>query len=121
MKISSIFTIAIASVFLSATTGVFAAEEHPAGAGHQEKKNWNKDHPRRHEVNGRLNNQNKRINREEKEGKISKGQAASMHKEDHQIRQEERSMASQDGGHITKQDQRSLNQQENGASQQIGK
>ena len=113
MKIQKVFTFAIATVFLSSAAGVFAAEG-------QEKKNFNKDHPRRHEVNARLNNQNKRINREEKEGKISKGQAANMHKEDHQIRQEERSMASQDGGHITKQEQKSLNQQENGVSKQIG-
>jgi hypothetical protein len=38
-----------------------------------------------------------------------------------QIRQEERLMASQDGGHITKAEQKVLNQQENKVSQQIGK
>jgi len=47
--------------------------------------------------------------------------AAGLHKEDRQIRQEERSMASRNGGHITKQEQRTLNQQENGVSKQIGK
>ena len=82
---------------------------------------WQKDHPRRTEVNKRLNNQNKRINKEVKEGEITKGQAAKLHKEDHQIRQEERDMASQNGGHITKQEQRTLNQQENAVSKQIGK
>ena len=82
---------------------------------------WQKDHPRREQVNSRLKNQNARIHNEVKEGEISKGQAAQLHHEDHQIRQEERSMASQNGGHITKQEQRTLNQQENGVSKQIGK
>lgn len=82
---------------------------------------WKQDHPRRAEVNNRLANQNKRINQEVKEGEISKGQAAKLHREDRQVRQEERAMASQNGGHITKQEQRTLNQQENGISRQIGK
>ena len=82
---------------------------------------WNKDHPRRTEVNKRLENQNDRIHHEVKEGELSKGQAAQLHKDDHQIRQEERDMASQDHGHVTKQEQRTLNQQENGVSGQIGR
>ncbi len=82
---------------------------------------FNKDHPRRAQVNKRLGNQDKRINKEVKEGEISKGQAANLHKEDHQIRKEKRAMASQNGGHIIKQEQKTLNQQENGVSKQIGK
>jgi hypothetical protein len=82
---------------------------------------WQKDHPRRTEVNKRLNNQNARIHNEVKDGQISKSQAAKLHSEDRGIRQEERTMASHDGGHITKADQRALNQQENAVSQQIGK
>ena len=82
---------------------------------------WAKDHPRRAEVNKRLNNQDKRVHQERKEGEITKGQAAQLHKEDRQIRGEERAMASQNGGHITKQEQRTLNQQETAVSRQIGK
>jgi TolA-binding protein len=78
---------------------------------------WANNHPRRAEVNGRLENQNRRIDRE---GEINKAQAQQLHHEDHQIRQEERDMASQNGGHITKQEQNTLNQQENGVSRQIG-
>jgi hypothetical protein len=81
---------------------------------------WQKDHPRRTEVNSRLANQNKRINTERKEGEISKAQAHQLHSEDHAIRQEERTMASTNHGHITKAEQRSLNQQENQVSKQIG-
>lgn len=82
---------------------------------------WEKNHPRRDQVNDRLENQNKRINHEVKEGELSKKQAANLHKQDHQIRQEERDMASQDKGHITKQEQKTLNQQENAVSKDIGK
>lgn len=82
---------------------------------------WAKNHPRREQVNGRLANQNNRIKNERKEGELTKGQAAKLHHEDHQIRAEERAMASQNHGHITKQEQKTLNQQENKISEQIGK
>jgi hypothetical protein len=82
---------------------------------------WQKNHPRREQVNNRLANQNKRIHQEVKQGDLSKAQAAKLHKEDRQIRKEERLMASQNGGHITKSEQKTLNQQENKVSQQIGK
>jgi len=103
--------IAVLSAFVAGTAGsVMAAEGQ-----------WAKNHPRRDQVNDRLENQNKRINQEVKEGEITKGQAAKLHRRDRQIRREERAMASQNGGHITKQEQRTLNQQENAVSRQIGK
>jgi hypothetical protein len=82
---------------------------------------WQNNHPRRTEVNSRLNNQNARIKTEVKDGDLSKTQAAALHKDDHQIRTEERLMASQNGTHITKLEQKTLNQQENGVSKEIGK
>lgn len=82
---------------------------------------WQKHHPRREQVNNRLANQNRRIHQEVKEGDLSKGQAATLHKDDRQIRREERAMASQNGGHITTAEQKVLNQQENAVSKQIGK
>ncbi len=82
---------------------------------------WQKNHPRREQVNNRLKNQNKRIHKEVKEGELSKGQAAKLHHEDHALRKEERTMASTDHGHLTKTDQRALNQQENQVSKQIGR
>jgi hypothetical protein len=92
-----------------------------AGAATASESHWAQNHPRRDQVNDRLEHQDRRINQEVKEGKITKSQAAQLHKEDHQIRQEERLMASQNGGHITKQEQRTLNQQENAVSRQIGR
>ena len=100
---------------LAAVLAVFTAAAGTASAD----TTWQKNHPRREQVNHRLNNQDKRIHNDVKNGTLTKGQAASLHKDDHQVRQEERDMASQNGGHITKGDQKVLNQQENGISQQI--
>jgi hypothetical protein len=96
------------AAFLLASTGAFAQETQ-----------WQKDHPRRAEVNGRLANQNGRIQQGEKNGQLTPGQAKQLHKEDRNIRKEERRMAAKDGGHITKKDQAKLNRQENKVSKQI--
>ena len=82
---------------------------------------WEKNHPRRDQVNDRLARQNARIRNEVKEGELTKAQAANLHKQARQIRLEEKLMASQNGGHITKLEQKTLNQQENAVSKEIGK
>jgi hypothetical protein len=107
--IRTIMTSSLAALFAVGIAGSAMAETQ-----------WEKNHPRRDQVNDRLENQNKRINKEVKEGEMSKAKAAKLHKEDRQIRREERLMASQNGGHITKQEQKTLNQQENAVSKKIG-
>jgi hypothetical protein len=113
------------SLILAGLLSVFAISSFaqgasaPATANHETK--WENNHPRRDQVNDRLERQNQRIKTEVAEGEMSKAKASRLHKEDQQIRQEERLMASQDGGHITKAEQKVLNQQENKVSQQIGK
>jgi len=104
-----LLTVAAATVALAGLTNVAQADSQ-----------WQKNHPRREQVNNRLANQNRRIKDEVKEGDMSKAQAAKLHKDDRQIRREERMMASQNGGHITKSEQKVLNQQENQVSKQIG-
>ena len=81
---------------------------------------WDQTHPRRAEVNTRLNNQDRRIHQERKEGEISRGQAARLYRQDHRIHREERHMAAHDNGHITHRDQARLNRQENRVSHRIG-
>ena len=82
---------------------------------------WGSHHPRRAEVNRRLRNLDHRIAGERREGDLSTAQARSLRRDDRTIRQEERSMARLDNGHITKADQHLLNQQENELSQDIPK
>ncbi len=81
---------------------------------------WEKHHPRRDQVNDRLQKQDRRIHHEVKVGEMSRQQAHKLHREDRQVRQEERDMAHQHGGAISKPEQHVLNQQENGISKQIG-
>jgi hypothetical protein len=106
---------ALATVLLAlvAASGSARAQDHDT--------KWEKTHPRRDQVNDRLENQNKRINQEVREGELTKAQAHKLRAEDRQIRKEEREMASEHGGHITKKDQQILNHHENVVSKQIGK
>ena len=80
---------------------------------------WQEHHPRRAEVNGRLGNQNRRIDAGVRDGQLSRRQAKQLHREDRTIRAEERAMAAEHGGHITRGEQRLLNRQENQVSRQI--
>ena len=82
---------------------------------------WERNHPRRDQVNDRLENQNRRINRELREGEITKGEARQLHREDRAIRREERTMSKLNNGHITPAEQKAINQQENAVSRQIGR
>jgi hypothetical protein len=102
----------LAAIILS--LGFVAATTQLASAG------WAQNHPRRAEVNARLDLQNWRINQEFREGEITAGQAHALHAQDRFIRAEERFDASFNGAHITPAEQRSLNQQENGVSRRIG-
>jgi ketosteroid isomerase-like protein len=82
--------------------------------------NWDSAHPRRVEANHRLANQDRRIHHEVREGDMSHAEAARLHRDDRQVRQKERDMATHDGGHITRREDYALNQQENHLSRQIG-
>jgi hypothetical protein len=78
-----------------------------------------KNHPRRSEVNQRLETQDRRIDHKVNNGNMSRHEAHNLHRKDHQIRREERRMASRHNGHITKQEQKRLNRQENHVSRKI--
>lgn len=114
MSIRNVITFSV--VTLIAALGAAAIPVAAAAADGQ----FASHHPRRDQVNDRLELQNKRIKAEVAEGDLTKAQARKLHAEDRQIRREERLMASQNGGHITKLEQRTLNQQENAVSKQIG-
>lgn len=106
---------------ISGIAAVFAFSAGSAYAQGHKDSTWQQNHPRREQVNQRLANQNRRINNELASGDINQAQASQLHHEDHQIRQEERLMASPNNGHITRQEQKTLNQQENQVSPTIGK
>ena len=80
---------------------------------------WQENHPRRTEVNGRLENQNDRIQKGAANGSLSPGEAARLHRQDRRIRRQERFYASEHGGHITKAEQNKINREENHVSSHI--
>ena len=90
-----------------------------AGAGANAATPFEKTHPRRAEVNMRLDHQTKRIAIKRREGELTRTQARDLRAEDRGIRGEEHLDASRDRGHITKIEQRRLNRQENAVSRQI--
>ena len=89
------------------------------GPGHQ--RTHIPHHPRVNQVNKRIDNQEHRINQERKEGEITKGQARQDRRNLSKINQEKHDMRSMDKGHLTKGDQKALNQQLNKNSRKIGK
>ncbi len=83
--------------------------------------NFDRTHPRRAEVNGRLARQDARIHKEVKEGEMNRAKAARLHRDDRSVRREEQRMASRDRGHLTARDKAKLNHRENRISRRIGK
>jgi hypothetical protein len=80
---------------------------------------WQKKHPRRAQVNGRLNNQQKRTDQGLANGSLKPGQAQKVQNQDAKIRRQERRDAAKNGGHITQGEQKQLNHEENGVSHEI--
>jgi hypothetical protein len=89
------------------------------GSGTSFANEWQNYHPRRVEVNHRLRNQNYRINQGLRDGQLTHAEASQLRSEDRSVLHQERVDARYDDGHITRPEDRVLNQEENGISQQI--
>ncbi|HKT53353.1 MAG TPA: hypothetical protein VJP88_02805 [Caulobacteraceae bacterium] len=81
---------------------------------------WQAHHPRRVEVNHRLDNQQHRIREERRLGEISPAKAARLHRADYRIRMQERRFARHHGSHLTRAERAQLNHEENRVSHRIG-
>jgi hypothetical protein len=89
-------------------------------AGHPEKNAaFDKAHPRRAEVLGRTDNQNRQVNNAEASGKLTDKQGNQIKREDRAIRAQEQRDAAKNGGTITKGEQAQLNREENHVENQI--
>jgi hypothetical protein len=101
----------IAAMGLTMAAGV-------AGVGSAETP-WQPHHPRRYEVNHRLDRMDRRVREERREGELSRHEARYLHARFHHIRVEERRFARHDGGHISLREQARLNHQETMARRHI--
>lgn len=102
-----------ASKILAALFAVSAVTPAFAGRGFAQK------HPRRAEVNGRLRNQERRINQGVKNGTMTKEEAHEQRKDLRNIKREERAEVKANGGYLTKSEKHDLNKQLNANSKDI--
>jgi hypothetical protein len=82
------------------------------------KKNFKEKHPRRAEVLGRANNEEKKNEAAESSGKITEGQEKKLNRQDNRIKRQEERDAKKNGGHISKAEQEKLNREENGVNKE---
>jgi hypothetical protein len=73
-------------------------------------------HPRRNEVNTRIQRQRERINDGARDGKLTQQQAAQLRANDRVIKEQEHADVRANGGYLTRGEQRQLNQEENANS-----
>lgn len=104
--------------FLTVLSFAIAALAFAQGPGHQPKHIAH--HPRVNEVNRREDRQEKRITNQRKDGDLTKSQAHQDRKNLSEINQEKKDMRKQDNGHLTKADDKALNQQLDKNSKKIG-
>jgi hypothetical protein len=88
-----------------------------ASAQHYDKHHHH--HPRINEVNGRLDKQNRRIDRGTKHGQLSSAETGQLHSEDESIHSQEMQDVKANGGYLTRSEQHQFNKDENGVSKQI--
>jgi hypothetical protein len=110
-SVSQLLLVASAGVLM--LTGLAVAQ---AGPGAHDP-----GHPRVNQVNHREQDQQNRIANGEKSGKLSAGQAANLEKREASLENQEKKDMSEHGGHLTKAEQRGLNQRENRISHSIYK
>lgn len=72
-----------------------------------------------HDINQRKENQQDRIAQGVKSGQLTAGETARLEHQERGINREERGMRAQDNGHLTRQDRRALNHQQNVESRRI--
>ena len=88
-------------------------------APRQENREFAKEHPRRAEVNQRIERQKRELKRQLKSGKITQAQYDAQMAQLKNIKQEERSDVKANDGRLTKGEQKNLNQQLNTTHQEI--
>ena len=104
-------TLLIAAAGLSLAVGA-------AGAASAETP-WQAHHPRRVEVNHRLDHMNRQIRFEQRHGDITAARARRLHERDFALRMQERRFARHDGSHLTRHEQARLNHEEYGLHRHV--
>ena len=107
----------LSSLFLSALS--VGAVETPRQERQENRAQFAKEHPRRAEVNKRVAHQKKQLNQQLKSGKITQAQYDTEMAKLKDVKQQERTDVKANGGHLTKTQQKGLNQELNATHQDI--
>ncbi|HYA25569.1 MAG TPA: hypothetical protein VEF05_15505 [Terriglobales bacterium] len=115
-KLSNLLLIVVIGGALSFAAAQTATppQSEPAGPGVVDP-----GHPRVNQVDNRLGNQKDRIQQGLKNGTLTKQQAEHLARNDKRIAAQERRDMAANGGHLTKQEQKQLNREENRNSKKI--
>jgi hypothetical protein len=103
----------VGTMSLGATAAFAKGKGNPTGG------KFAQEHPRRNEVNQRVDNQRARIREGVKDGKLTQEQAAQLRANDRAIKEQEHAEVRANGGHLTPAQQKQLNQEENANSKLI--
>jgi len=95
-----------------------AQQDNTSGAGAG---NVDPGHPRVNQVNGREQNQQNRIANGVKSGQLTPGETQHLERGEQRLQNNEKKDMAKDNGHLTKQNQRQLNKEENHMSKRIYK
>jgi hypothetical protein len=101
MKLRNILIAAVGLTMAAASAGAASAATP-----------WQNHHPRRVEVNHRLDHINHVITVDRRHDDLTALQARRLHERDNMLRMQERNFARHEGGHITRHEQRLLNHRE---------
>jgi hypothetical protein len=104
---------------LAGTMVLGAAAAQAKGKGNPTGGKLAQEHPRRNEVNQRVDNQRERIREGEKSGKLTPEQAAQLKANDKAVKEQEHAEVRANGGHLTPAEKKQLNQEENANSKMI--
>ena len=109
------------SPFIKTTAIIIGAIATLGAAGAASANPWQMHHPRRVEVNHRLNHIDHRIAVERREGELTRGEARDLRREGAGLRGQERFDARHDRSHLTRAEYRRLNREEDHLSRQVGR
>lgn len=113
MSVSLVKTFGLAVLTVGLLAPTMWAGGNPTGPG------FSAAHPRRAQVNHRVKNQRARINHNVKTGKLTAAQGAQLKANDRAIKNEEHADVKANGGALTKDQQKQINQEENANSKMI--
>lgn len=114
----SVLTLAVSGLMIIGSAAAQTQNSNTSGAGPN---TVDPGHPRVNQVNSRETNQQNRIANGVKNGQLTPGQTARLERGEQRLENNEKKDMAKDNGHLTKQNQRQLNHEENNMSKRIYK